>query len=100
MTELTDKERARILKEFMQEHFPFNDLLKLGFFKKEMKNDFKSQAERVCTFFGYKEVYEYGKEEIRCHVSYAGDRPLSVNEKGSLVPEPFITVIPSIWDSI
>lgn len=55
-----------------------------------MKGDYKAQAKRVCDFFGYKTVYEYGAKEFRVHISYAdGKRP-----KG----EPFVTVIPSIYD--
>jgi len=54
-----------------------------------MKGDYEAQAKRVCDFFGFKTVYEYGAEEIRCHISYGGKRPPD---------EPFITVIPSIYD--
>ena len=86
----TEKEKDEVLKNFMKENFHFPSLLKLGFFTKEMKNDYKAQAERICHFFGYKTVYEYGAEEIRCHISYAkGKRPEN---------EGFITVIPSLYE--
>jgi len=87
MEALTEKDA--VLKRFMLEHFPFTPLRKAGFFTKEMRGDYKAQAKRVCERFGYKTVYEYGAEEVRCHVTYAGKRPES---------EAFVTVIPSIYD--
>lgn len=74
----------------MEEFFHFPSLLKCGFFTKEMRNDYDAQADRVCHFFGFETVYEYGKDEFRAHLSFTGERP-----KG----EPFITVIPSIYES-
>ena len=81
---------AGVLKRFMIEFFPFTELCKAGFFTKEMKGDYYAQAKRMCDFFGYKSVFEYGAEEIRCHLSYDGERPEKDKE--------FITVIPSIYD--
>ena len=81
---------AGVLKRFMIEFFPFTELRKAGFFTKEMKGDYYAQAKRVCDFFGYKSVFEYGAKEIRCHLSYDGERPENDKE--------FITVIPSIYD--
>ena len=79
-----------LLKRFIKEFFHFPSLLKAGFFTKEMKNDYYAQAERICHFFGYESVFEYGAEEITCHITYAeGKRPKD---------EGFITVIPSIYD--
>ena len=87
------------LKNFMEEFFPFEEFLKIGFFKKEMKGDYEAQAARVCKFFGFKTVYEYRAKEIRCHITYAkGKRPLHVDENGRLQEEPFITVMPGIYD--
>jgi hypothetical protein len=84
-----ETEDEAVLRRFMQEFFPFAPLLKAGFFTKEMRYDYKAQAERVCRFFGYKTVYQYGAKETRCHITYAeGHRP---ND------EPFVTVIPSIY---
>lgn len=83
----------------MQEHFCFTTLKKAGFFTPEMKNDYEAQAERVCKFFGFKTVYEYGKEEISCHITYSeGQRPLHINESGEIKPEPFVTVFKSIYE--
>ena len=81
---------AGVLKRFMIEFFPFTELRKAGFFTKEMNGDYYAQAKRVCDFFGYKSVFEYGAKEIRCHLSYPGERPENDKE--------FITVIPSIYD--
>lgn len=79
-----------VLERFMQEFFPFKELQKSGFFTKDMKNDYKAQAERVCKFYGYTTVYEYGAQDILCHLTYReGERPAD---------EPFITIIPSIYD--
>lgn len=73
----------------MQEFFPFTPLRKAGFFTPEMKGDYEAQAARVCQRFGFKSVYEYGAKEIRCHLS-------KVREVAP--DEPFITVIPSIYE--
>lgn len=89
--QFTEKEKAEVLKNFMKEHFDFKGLCKAGFFTKEMKNDYPAQAERVCMRLGLKSIYEYGVEEIRCHISYAeGKRPED---------EGFVTVIPSWLDT-
>jgi hypothetical protein len=76
-----------VLKKFIKEHFPFSAMKQAGFFTKEMKEDYTAQAERICTFFGFESIYEYGKEELHCHISYAGERPKD---------KPFITVINTI----
>ena len=88
MVELDKK--AKLLKNFMKEFFPFTELQKVGLFTKEMKNDYKAQADKVCQYFGYKTVYEYGATEIRAHLSYVkGKRPKD---------DPFVTVIKSIYE--
>lgn len=84
-----EKERNEVLERFMKEFFPYKEFKKAGIFTKEMRNDYKAQAKWVCDHFGYKTVYEYGAKEIRCHISYAGKRPPD---------EPFVTVIPSIYE--
>ncbi len=81
------------LKAYMQEHFNYTQLKNIGFFTKEMKGDYESQAARVCLFFGYETVYEYSRHEIRGHISHAGKWPLHINRKGELVGEPFVSVI-------
>lgn len=59
-TAFTDVDKDEVLKNFMLEFFDFKELCKVGFFKKEWKHDYKAQADRVCQFFGYKSVFEYG----------------------------------------
>lgn len=81
-------EKNNLLKKFMQEFFDFNELLEVGFFTKEMKNNYELQAKRVCEFFGFKTVYEYGSIKVRCHISEA-------NTKDT---DNFITKINSIYD--
>lgn len=85
---MNDKtEEDEVLKNFMEEFFDFKTLCKAGFFTPEMKGDYKAQASRVCQFFGFKTVYEYGAKEIGCHITEAGERT-----------EPFVTVIPNIYE--
>lgn len=85
-----ETEDEAVLRRFMQEFFHFPTLLKAGFFSKDIRHDYKAQAARVCRFFGFKTVFEYGAKETRCHLSYVdGKRPAN---------EPFFTVIPSIYD--
>jgi hypothetical protein len=101
---MSDKD---LLKRFMQEHFPYSEFKKIGYFTKEMRGDYEAQAKRVCKHFGYETVFEYGAKEIRCHITYANPdcpigidtfRPLHIDENGELKPEPFITIIPSIYE--
>ena len=83
-------EKDKVLERFMKEFFPFGTFRKAGFFTKEMKGDYEAQAKRVCEFFGFETVYEYRSKEISGHISYAkGYRPPD---------EPFVTVLPSIYD--
>ena len=65
-----ETEEEAVLRRFMQEFFPFNELLKVGFFTKDMRGNYAVQAQRVCEFFGYRTVYEHGAEEVRCHITY------------------------------
>lgn len=97
MNELTEEllryggKDAGVLKRFMKEFFPFSPLRKAGFFKPEMKGDYYAQAEKVCKWFGFKTVFEYGATEITCHITYAeGKRPDG---------EGLITVYPNIYES-
>ena len=86
-----------VLKNFMEEFFPLEELFEVGFFTKEMKGDYKAMAKRVCKFFGYKTVYEYRAKEMRCHITYDETRPMHIDKNGELKEEPFITIIPSVW---
>lgn len=60
-----EKAARQKLRQFIEDHFDFQTLKKVGFFEKGIrKTDYEKIAERVCRFFGYKSIYEYGK--IRC----------------------------------
>lgn len=55
-----DKAARNKLKQFLEEHIPFYDLKKVGFFDKSIrKTDYEKIAARVCLFFGYKNIYQY-----------------------------------------
>jgi hypothetical protein len=97
-TVLSANEKDEVLKSFMKEFFPFGPMKKCGFFTKEMKGDYKAQSEKVCSYFGYKSIYEYGAKEVRCHLS-TGEYYDGVNESGELVEKPFVNIIPSIYNS-
>ena len=84
---------SKALKSFLKENFAYSSLKKAGFFKDVKFNDYEGQAKKLCDFFGYKNIYEYGKHEIRCHISYAGDRPIEVDENGKLKTIPFVETI-------
>ena len=88
----------KVLMNWMKEFFPYAEFKKIGFFTKEMRGNYQAQAERVCNYFGFNSVYEYGQKEIRCHISYGDNRPLNIDQNGTLKSEPFITAIPSVWD--
>lgn len=83
------------LKEFLKFHFDFSSMKKMGIYPKNMKpSDYEGQAAKVCWYFGFKSVYQYAQMgETRCHISYAGERPLHINEKGELKTIPFVEVI-------
>jgi len=86
-TKLTSPEET--LKNFMLEMFDFDGLKKAGIYSKEIKRkDYQAQADRICQYFGFKTVFEYGKDSVQCHLSYA-KRPAN---------EPFVTVIKSIYE--
>ncbi|MDM8174819.1 hypothetical protein QT327_10700 [Olivibacter sp. 47] len=96
----------QLLKSFLDEHIPFYELRRAGFFPKEMKkSDIHGQAKRICEFFGYKTVYEYGAKVTYAHISYASgisgldsDRPLHIDEEGKLKEAPFIEQFGGIYE--
>lgn len=92
-------DKDKLLKNFLNEFFDFYGLRKAGLFHKEMrKSDIHGQAKRICEFFGYETVYEYGAEKFRCHISYADGRPQHIDEKAELKGEPFMIEIGGIYD--
>lgn len=90
----------QLLKDFLNDHFDFYTLKKVGFFPKEVKKkDIHAQAEKLCKLFGYKTIYEYGAKVIHAHISYAdGHRPSSVNEQGEYEQAPFVEKFGGIYD--
>lgn len=66
----------------------------VGFFSEKEFGDYDAMADRICEFFGYETVYEYGAKGIRCHLSY-GD----IDSSEGRPKEPFVTTIPSIYES-
>lgn len=93
-------EDDRILKEFLDENFDFYTLRKVGFFQKEMKKtDVHGQSERICKFFGYESVFEYGAKVIHAHISYVDShRPSWVNEQGEYEQTPFVEKFGGTYD--
>lgn len=83
----------KVLERFMKEFFPYGEFKRAGIFTKEMKGDYQAQADKICKWFGYNSVYEYGSTEIRCHLTLGGFD----GKKDGLRKEPFITVIESIY---
>jgi hypothetical protein len=86
---------SKALQGFMKANFDFSSMKKDGVYPKEMKHtDYEGQAKIICRFLGLESIYDYGKHEIRCHITYAGERPPSVvNENGELELDTFVTVI-------
>lgn len=93
-------ESDKLLKNFLNEHFDFYTLRKVGFFPKDMKKiDIHGQVERICKFFGYKTIYEYGAKVIHAHISYVdGHRPSWVNEQGEYEQAPFVEKFGGIYE--
>lgn len=92
---------SKVLKAFMKANFDFSSMKKAGVFPKEMKHtDYEGQAKIICHILGLESIYEYGKYEIRCHISYASGpaglddgRPMWVNKKGEIKTIPFVEII-------
>lgn len=92
--------KDNLLQNFIEEHFDIDSLIIEGFIDRSKRYDYKAIEKRICDFFGIKSIYEYGAKELRAHISYdPGKRPLYINENGKLIEEPFVTVIPSIYDN-
>jgi hypothetical protein len=85
----TTENNPNLLKDFMEEFFDFKSLKKIGLFKKDIKkDDYEAQAARICQYFGMESIYEWRKDEIRCHISEVNPNPT----------DPFVTVLPSIYE--
>ena len=65
-----------ILQAFMLENFDYSGLKKAGVYGKGIKkSDYKAQAERICYHFCLNSIFEYGQDEIRCHISTGENMP-------------------------
>ena len=54
-----DNERQR-LKDFLEEHIPFDELKKVGYWPKgTRRTDYEAIAARVCDRLGLKSIYDY-----------------------------------------
>jgi len=83
-------------KNFIEEHFSIKDLVKAGILSKEIRKDYNSISKRFCEFLGLKSICEYGAVEVRCHLTLP--TRTSIDNKGELKVEPFITEIKSIYE--
>ena len=77
------------LKQFVEDHFPFDALKKEGFFEKgTRRTDYEKIAARMCWYFGFESVYEYALLLPRVHAqtetTVNGKFPDAVDEKGQL----------------
>ena len=71
-----DLTKEELLKAFIDEFFDLETLIEIGFLKKEMASDYPAIAEKICTFFGFESIYEYGKDFSRAHLSFGSDHPM------------------------
>lgn len=56
-----DKAARLKLKTFLEDEIDFYGLKKIGFWcSGTRKTDYEKQAAKICHFFGFKSVYEYG----------------------------------------
>lgn len=99
MSKVKLTESEKLLKNFLNEHFDFYTLRKVGTFKGLKKADIHKQAEILCKLFGYKTIYEYGAKVIHAHISYVdGHRPSWVNEQGEYEQAPFVEKFRGIYE--
>lgn len=66
---LDQKRKEELRKLFIDEFFDIDGLIEVGFFTKEMRNDYAAMEKRVVTFFNLVSLYEYGKELVNVHIS-------------------------------
>lgn len=58
------------LKTFIEQNFDVSGLKQMGMLDKSIrKNYYEKIAARICQFFGYKSIYEYGRTEIKAWLS-------------------------------
>lgn len=77
-----DKDKC---KKFVQDHIPFSELKKVGFFPKEMKfNDYVAITKRVLQWFGFERIEQYtsGLPRMNNNDSSLGSFPDEVTADG------------------
>lgn len=98
----TLKKSGLALKSFMKNNFDFGTFKKCGLYPKDLKhNDYEGQAAIICNRLGLENIYDYGKYEIRCHISYctdkigmsAADLAMMVDDRGKLKVPEFVETI-------
>lgn len=73
--DLPESEKERITKNFLEEHFDFDELKNIGFFDPSiMKEDYKKQVDVICKFFGYETIFQYGFLTLFAHITYENSR--------------------------
>lgn len=78
-------ENSALLKlgAFIDEHFSDEEFWDIGFFSKDIKvTDYEKIAERVCTFFGYKSIYEYNVIKYPSLLSMGNENDVCGMESG------------------
>lgn len=76
------------LKAFIEQNIPFDALKQTGFFQKgTRRTHYEIIAKRVCTFFGFKSIYEYQRPHIlhKTPIQVNGKFPDQVDTKGNIV---------------
>lgn len=83
-----------LLKSFIDEHIPVDELVEIGFLQKEWIGDYRKISDRICQWFGYETIYEYGAKEVHCHLTIGDEDNLIVTDR----TDPFVTTIKSVYD--
>ena len=90
-TLLTTGEKFELQKKFLLEQFDYDELKKVGFFKDIKRKEYQKQIDKICYFFGYKTIFEFGWKTTYAHISYADDK----RPEG----EPFLTEVKAWHES-
>lgn len=82
-----EKEQQK-LKDFIETHFDFYGMNEAGFWPKgTRRTDYDKIAARVCQFFGFESVYEYGRIEMnkQTETVSTGSFPAQISKEGELI---------------
>lgn len=87
---MTDEQQK--LKDFLEDNFCFDSLKQMSFWDKgTRRTDYAKQAARICYYFGYETVYEYGRDlrmvyEGKDSGVVVGEFAETVDKEGQLQP--------------